>query len=467
MTGHLLIVDSIAANRCVLRSKLAASFLEIRQAENGREAFDMIRTTTPDLVILGGDLTDMTRKNFCRRFGSSTEGAPVPLVLFGGNLTQADRLAAMRAGADDVLPTHTKEAPLLARIRCLLRAHATVEGLRLQETAQRIPGLAEDTTAFDAPASVVFTAPNGHEAQGWSARLKPLVPYRMRALPIGDAVRTMSLFAVPDAFVIGVNASAPEEALRFLAEIRARAATRHAAVLVVLDQEDDTARVNALDLGANDVILSRFDPEEAALRIATILKRKKLTDRLSRSVEAGLAAAVTDPLTGLYNRRYALPQLTRIARHTQASGQDFAVMLADLDHFKQVNDKYGHAAGDVVLAEVARRLRTELDSGEFIARIGGEEFLIVMQNASRKAASELAHRLCEIVRKDPVYLRARDIRVPVTISIGVALGDEVPDFEETSNVDTKAERLIDHADKALYDAKACGRDSVTMTCPAA
>ncbi|MCP4821007.1 MAG: diguanylate cyclase [Shimia sp.] len=467
MTGHILIVDSIAANRCILKAKLSGSFLQVRQAEAAEEAFSMMRSTRPDLVLLCGNLTDLTRDQFCRRFSTTPDLATVPLVVFGTRLERSEKLDALRTGADDALSTPLADAPFLARIRCLLRAHATAEDLRLQETADRIPGLAEDSAGFAMPSTAVLTAPAGKVAHTWRTRLKPLVPYRMRAQPLADAMRSMSLFAAPDAFVIAVNANASEESLRFLAEIRARAATRQAAVLIVLDRDDDVARVNALDFGANDVMTGGFDPEEAALRLSAILKRKRLTDRLSRSVKAGLNAAVTDPLTGLYNRRYALPQLASMARHARTAGQEFAVMVADLDHFKRVNDKYGHTAGDVVLAEVARRLRQALKGNELIARIGGEEFLIVMPVADARAASLLAHNLCAIVRRDPVYLRARDIRIPVTISIGVTLGHELALLGHQKGQDADAIDFIDHADKALYDAKACGRDSVTMARPAA
>ncbi|KPA21914.1 Response regulator PleD [Shimia sp. SK013] len=471
MTGHLLIVDSIASNRCVLKARLSGSFMDTRQAETGQEALEMIRSEPPDLVILGGDLTDMVRDDFCRTVKTSADGAALPIIVTGSDFSRIDRLAALRAGADDIITSPISEGPFLARIRCLQRAHDTVHGLRLQETAKRIPGLAEDSSAFDAPAALVFAARDGADALKWCRRLKPLVPYRMRADSICDAVRTMSHFAVPDGFVIGVSADTLEEGLRFLAEIRARAATRQAAVLMVLDREDDSARVNALDLGANDVMVGSFDPEEAALRLAVILKRKKLMDRMSRSLEAGLNAAVTDPLTGLHNRRYALPQLARTAHKARLQGQDFAVMVADLDHFKLVNDKFGHAAGDIVLAEVARRLRATVEAGDLIARIGGEEFLIVMQRATPESASELAHHLRDVVRKTPVYLRDRDLRIPVTISIGVTMGSESESdhfqAEAMPSNDATATTLIDLADQALYGAKACGRNNVTMARPAA
>lgn len=426
----------------------------------------MMRGARPDLVIVGGDLTDMSREAFCQTFRNSGD-SPVPLMALGAQMSRSQRLSALRAGADDALSTPLAEAPFLARIRCLLRAQSTIEALRHKEIASPMPGLAEDPQAYDMPSSVVLAAPDGADAVKWSARLKPLVPYRMRALPIGDTVRSMSLFAVPDAYVIGVNPAAPEEDLRLLAEIRARTSTRQAAVLIVLSCEDETARVHALDLGANDVVAGSFDAEEAALRLAAALKRKKLTDRLSHSIEMELNAAVTDPLTGLYNRRYALPQLKKIARHACATDQDFAVMVADLDHFKRVNDTFGHSAGDVVLAEVARRLRTTLQNDAVIARIGGEEFLIVIPNTDTASASDTAHKLCNVVRQTPVYLRARDIRIDVTISVGVTMGRDFLLDRDMHPADVTAGVLIDQADRALYDAKACGRDSVTMTRPAA
>ncbi|MGR3635028.1 MAG: response regulator [Shimia sp.] len=226
MTGHLLIVDSIAANRCALKARLAGSFMDTRQAETAQEALEMIHSEPPDLVILGGDLTDMARDDFCRSVKTSSHGAALPIIVTGGNFSHTDRLAALRAGADDVITSPISEGPFLARLRCLQRAHDTVHGLCLRETAKRILGLAEDSSAFDAPAALVFAACDGPDALKWCRRLKPIVPYRMRADPISDAVRTMSHFAAPDGFVIGVSADTPEEGLRFLAEIRARASTR-------------------------------------------------------------------------------------------------------------------------------------------------------------------------------------------------------------------------------------------------
>ncbi|MEY8837662.1 GGDEF domain-containing protein, partial [Cribrihabitans sp. XS_ASV171] len=109
-------------------------------------------------------------------------------------------------------------------------------------------------------------------------------------------------------------------------------------------------------------------------------------DRVRSSVREGLRAAIRDPMTGLHNRRYALPALEALAREARAKGGMLAVMLADLDHFKRINDRHGHAAGDAVLIETARRLRNTLPGEALVARMGGEEFLLALPVPSAKTA---------------------------------------------------------------------------------
>jgi len=215
----------------------------------------------------------------------------------------------------------------------------------------------------------------------------------------------------------------------------------------------------ALDLGANDILTEGFLPAELAIRLRTQLRRKADGDRLRASVEDGLRLAVTDPLTGLYNRRYAVTHLGRIAENAAATGRPFAVMVADLDRFKSINDTWGHPAGDAVLVEIAHRLRDNLRAVDMVARIGGEEFLIAMPDTDDAAAELAADRLRRIAQSTPVTLRDGRTRVAATISIGVAVSAE--DGTEP-NAD-----LIDRADRALLAAKAEGRNQVTLSRPAA
>ena len=217
------------------------------------------------------------------------------------------------------------------------------------------------------------------------------------------------------------------------------------------------------------MVAGRCDERELALRIATLIRRKRMADDLRSTLRDGMRAAVTDPLTGLYNRRYALPHLARLADHAAQSGRRFAVMLADLDHFKGINDRFGHAAGDAVLVEVARRLRANLRAVDLIARIGGEEFLIALPDTNRTEARVAARRLCRIIGQDPFDLPGHTAPVPLTVSIGVAMGHrpvQLQDAVDDPLRDT-VQRLLDRADQALYGAKTCGRNQVTISNTAA
>ena len=165
-----------------------------------------------------------------------------------------------------------------------------------------------------------------------------------------------------------------------------------------------------------------------------------------------------DPLTGLYNRRFAAPQLTAIAARAREEGTPFAVMVMDLDRFKQVNDLHGHAAGDQVLVEVARRLTANLRDSDVLARIGGEEFLAILPGSCMTSARRVAERLCQVIDEDPIRLASGE-ELHVTISIGVAVAG--------AGGNPAIEGLVEQADLALLESKGAGRNQVTFRMNAA
>jgi two-component system cell cycle response regulator len=245
-----------------------------------------------------------------------------------------------------------------------------------------------------------------------------------------------------------------------LSELRSRPKTKHSAILMMIPKDAREKSATALDLGANDLMIDGIDPEEMALRLKTQIRRKRQSDRLRETVRDGLRLAVIDPLTGLYNRRYAEPHLLRIAERARETGRPFAVMVLDLDRFKTINDTYGHSAGDVVLQEVAARIKDNLRGVDMVARIGGEEFLVVMPDTQLDQARMAAERLCRVVNEAPVATPNTQTAIPVSLSIGVAMGGLRDDTQSV-------EQLIEFADRALYAAKSDGRNQVTFSRSAA
>jgi two-component system cell cycle response regulator len=168
-------------------------------------------------------------------------------------------------------------------------------------------------------------------------------------------------------------------------------------------------------------------------------------------VQASLEMAVTDPLTGLYNRRYMESQTAILVEHAANRGKTLAVVVLDVDHFKSVNDNHGHDVGDRVLQELANRLRSCVRSVDLICRMGGEEFVVVLPDAGMEVALKVAERIRRVVGAKPFCAGARSATLHVTVSLGVALIESPKDTME---------EIVKRADDALYRAKREGRNRV-------
>jgi len=161
---------------------------------------------------------------------------------------------------------------------------------------------------------------------------------------------------------------------------------------------------------------------------------------------------LTDPLTGCLNRRGFEQALAReIARSTRA-GSELALLAIDLDHFKQLNDRCGHLAGDAVLRDLGALLRESARAGDVVARTGGEEFTLILPDTHAVGASQLATRLCERIRARAFVVESRSLRITISVGVAAASGGEA--------VDRQGQELKRRADQALYAAKRLGRDRV-------
>lgn len=487
MPGRILIVDDIPTNRILLRVRLAAAFYDVIQATTGAEARDLVAQQAPDLVLISARLGDCDSLDLCRAITGVAAQSPRPATIpppvpmaEGGAIhppvlilsAQGDRrlrLDALAAGAEDVLAFPLDDLLLQARLRSLMRVGDAVQETHLRDGTSRTLGFAEVTPGFLRPPRICVLSDSATDHMPWHADLNRITTGRITHHDSRAFLRDVTPGDTPDLCVIVMDRPMVAPGLRLLSELRAHPETRHAAMLVILPQADNHIAADALDLGAGDVLTGPFDTEELGIRIATLIRRKRMADQLRSTLRDGLRAAVTDPLTGLYNRRYALPHLARMADHAAQSGRRFAVMLADLDHFKSINDRFGHAAGDAVLVEVSRRLRSNLRAVDLIARIGGEEFLLALPDTDRAEARVAARRLCRIIAQDPFDLPGHATPVAVTVSIGVAMGQRLPQLQDAVDdpLHDTVQRLINQADRALYGAKACGRNQVTISKPAA
>jgi two-component system, cell cycle response regulator len=461
MSGRILIADTSSGNRILLRARLSEARYDVRDAGSAQEVLEIVRRDRPDLLIADERLPGGGGVALLRTLRADPALARLPVILLTERGERASRIAALAAGADEFLVKPVDEIALMARVRSIFRASETEDALARRRVTVEELGFAEAPPGFAPAPRLAFVARTPAEAADWARGIEGLVRAPVETLGPAEALALADSGPAPDLFLIAADLTRPGEGLSLLVDLRSRSATRYAAVLLLHRQGDSEGAALALDLGANDILPEGFHPAELAIRIRTQLRRKTDADRLRASVEDGLRLAVTDHLTGLYNRRYALSHLQRIAEGARASGRSFAVMVADVDRFKSVNDSYGHAAGDAVLAEIARRLRDNLRPTDLVARFGGEEFLIAMPDSDLAAATIAAERLRRTVSSTPIAVPGSQGHVGATVSIGVAVSDPAEAPEPS------VAELIDRADRALLAAKSEGRNQVTVSRPAA
>lgn len=244
--------------------------------------------------------------------------------------------------------------------------------------------------------------------------------------------------------------------------LKMHAETREVPVIMLTARGDLKDRVEGLHVGADDYLAKPFADEELEARIFAALRIKASQAELRRrnsQLESMLhhveALAITDPLTGLFNRRRLADVLKREWALARRYGNHLACIMIDIDHFKQVNDSYGHDAGDAVLKAAARALEGSLREVDLAARYGGEEFAVLLPQTDREGALVLARRLHAAFRQLESAVGNEKLRI--TASFGVATQQDVPEGE--------AEDLIRAADAALYSAKRGGRDRVVAFDP--
>ncbi len=460
MQGTILILDGVSTNRIMLKVQLSAAYYHVVQS-NGVTGFPALaRRTRPDLIITAMTLPDGDALAVRALVQQDDSLRGIPIIAVTSQNDRAARLTALAAGIDDVLSQPLDDLILQARIRSLVRARGSTEELRLRDNPSGALGFAEPSAGFLTPARVALLTGDGATGAVWRAQLKDLTSNILQTHQMGD-IHALMADPVPDAIVIDLTGAATEPGLRLLADLRARSMTRHSALIAVVPPGAPHLTADALDRGAHDVLQNGFCADELALRLTAQLKRKVISDKLRDSVRDGLRAAVRDPMTGLYNRRYALPHLAMVARDAIGTNGSFALMLADLDHFKQINDRFGHQAGDAVLVETARRLKSQMRPADMIARVGGEEIMIVMPHTDQTTATLAADRLCRQINAKPFLCPGLARPVRVTTSIGVAIGP-LPGPGRHIPPDTGSAALIGQADRALYDAKGSGRNQVSL-----
>lgn len=450
MSARILVVDDIEANVRLLQAKLTAEYYAVFTASDGASALKAAVDTRPDVILLDVMMPGMDGFEVCRRLKADVVTRHIPVVLVTALDGRKDRLTGLEAGADDFITKPIDDVILMARVRSLTRLKVVIDELRQREASGRRMGVIEGGAGRLAGGGgrIVIADDNARQSAAISQNL--LSEHR----PVTESEPEKAVLAVrarADLLVVNLTAKT-FDGLRLAAQIRSDEATRHVPILAVVDLDDRPRAVKALEIGVNDVIGRPVDAEELAARVRTLIRQKRYADYVRNNLDLSLELAVTDALTGLYNRRYMSGQLEALVGRAVKGGGPAAALLVDIDHFKRINDTFGHAVGDEVLREFAVRLATNVRAIDLACRYGGEEFVVVMPDTTLDQAMMVAERLRGHVSGSPFRIAGLDEALTVTISVGVACteGEE----EDSPHA------LLKRADNGVYAAKAAGRNQV-------
>ncbi|KRD56384.1 MULTISPECIES: PleD family two-component system response regulator [Sinorhizobium/Ensifer group] len=450
MTARILVVDDVPANVKLLEARLLAEYFDVLTANDGYSALALCEKTPIDLVLLDVMMPGLDGFEVCERLKANPRTAHIPVVMVTALDQPSDRVRGLKAGADDFLTKPVNDLQLMSRVKSLVRLKNVSDELRLRaQTAQTI-GL-EDVGGADRPdepGNVLLVDGRGSSQERLQRALKPIADVSV----ISDPQAALFEAAENNFDLVIVNANFDDyDPLRLCSQLRSLERTRFIPILLIAEQGSDEMVVRALDLGVTDYLMRPVDPNELIARSMTQIRRKHCNDRLRSSVQQTIELAVTDGLTGLHNRRYFDTHLKLLMDRAAARGRPLSICMTDIDRFKQVNDTYGHDAGDEVLREFANRIRTTVRGADLACRFGGEEFVVVMPDTSAEMAAGVAERLRMIIESLPFPVPQADGVLKVTASMGIAT--------LRPGADT-AEALLKRADTALYQAKHEGRNRV-------
>ncbi|GAB5457505.1 MAG: PleD family two-component system response regulator [Henriciella sp.] len=447
MRGEILVVDDILANRRLMQAKLEASYYSVSLASNGEQAIKMATEQLPEIILLDVMMPGMDGYEVCQILKNNDRTRHIPIVMLTALSDVEDKVRGLEAGADDFLSKPVDDFALMARLEALERYNTVIKELRQRELASHQGAVLtrEETAELIIPANILVIDSNkkvagrlardlsrdGHLATSWH-----------------DCEGDNPFSGKLDVAILGLSEQ-DHDPLRLCAHLNSMPEIANISIVVTYNPADRELASKSLQLGAGDMVTCPVSSQELLARVKTQLKRTRYIEILRRRVDRGLELSLIDQLTGLYNRRYMLSYLDQWTMRSDHDGKPTSVVAFDIDHFKPVNDQFGHEAGDIVLAQFAERIQQNVRPIDIVCRPGGEEFLVIMPETAGDLACVGAERIRHAIASEPFRLDRTGQSLDITVSAGVATfqgkGDSIAD-------------LLHRADQALYRAKQLGRN---------
>jgi two-component system cell cycle response regulator len=452
MTARVLVVDDLLVNVKLLEARLSAEYYDVLTAHNGYEALDICSRERVDIVLLDVMMPGLDGFETCRRLKSDAATQHIPVIMVTALDQASDRVRCLEYGADDFLTKPVDDLALITRVRNLTRLKMLNDEMMMRASTRRNMGIVDQVALEAALQQSKGRIVVVDDHQRSASRLKEVlsVHHEVTVESNGDAANALITEDKFDLAIISLSL-VDSDGMRLCSQLRTRETTRHLPIIMLVEPHNEARLLRGLDLGVTDYLIRPIDRQELLARVQTQIRRKRYSDYLRKRLESCFELSIMDPLTQLHNRRYLEGHLNTLVTEAKANNKHLSVLMVDVDHFKAVNDTYGHDAGDAILRECAARLRQNTRGVDLVARVGGEEFVIVMPDTDRVRAGVIGERLRAGIAERAFKVND-DIALRVTASVGLGCLEDIEDTPDS---------VLKRADKALYSAKRHGRNRVS------
>lgn len=423
MKKYILIADPSKLSRFAMENILKEKYT-VYGANSFSEAVNLLEEVIPSLVVVAYELQDGLGYELCNYINNHPRYQNIPVIIMSSNEdSERYRIRALEAGAIDFIKKSTIDDSFLKYVDEIIGILSA--------------GDISDITVFVVDDSAV--------------QLK-FIENVLKSVKIN-----VSLFSSPLDMLGRIKDYMPDivitdffmgemDGIELTRRIRKNRELNHIPIIVQTSTRENSFLRTLIIHGANDYLLKPYVHEELILKITSNYKTKKLYDELQKINSELFERATVDTLTGLYNRRFFMEQFQFIFINAQRYQQECAFLIIDIDHFKKINDTYGHTVGDLVLVDFAHSLKSSLRKSDMVGRFGGEEFVCILPNIGKSGIFMVMKKILEDIRSSEVPVDGNIVKYSASIGGITCLG--------LSGLD----EIISTADNLLYKAKNSGRN---------
>ena len=449
MTAKILIVDDLKFNIDLLEEKLQIEFYEIHRAYNGQDAISKAISIKPDIILMDIMMPIMDGFGATKAIRKTPEISYIPIIIITALSSTEDKVNSFIYGADDYMNKPINYSLLKLRIKSLIRMKSTIDEIILRagigENLQNLlcaPLL--DVEISNSKILLIDDSELIHSIYDKLARKNIIVDIcKNPDQAVQKCLKDNYSLIIINSEIVDCNA------IDIAVKIRNQIKLKHIPILMIIDEYDEDTLVKNLEIGINDYFITPGEIRELIVKSISQVKKFHYIQNLKSTY---LKDVNIDDLTQVYNRRYLEIYFKSLIKQLQNNEKVSIICIIDIDNFKQLNDTWGHITGDEILKSIASILKNNIRSSDFIARIGGEEFIIILHHLTKLEAKSVIEKLSKNILETKFSDYAKTKTIKCTISAGIA--DINPD-------DTLAE-AVNRADKNLYKAKSSGKNKVII-----